>query len=161
MAKFTYDGNIKVWWVTTLTSTTAPSLAEITAGVELTPFMRSLSLPFSGSVVDSGTADSRFNTTVPGTFGGQEASFTGTRDDVDANDDAYAALARDEIGYLVVSWTGGSGANNAIAATDEVDVWEAQVISRQNADYGRQTLGEFTSTFSILSVPDEGSTVAA
>jgi hypothetical protein len=160
VAKFTYDGNIKVWWVTTLTSTTAPSLAEITAGVQLTPFMRSISLPFSGSVVDSGTADSRFNTTTPGTFGGQEASFTGTRDDVTADDDGYTALTRDSIGYLVISWTGGTGADNAIAATDKVDVWKAQVISRQKADYSRNSLAEFTSTFSILTVPSEDVTVA-
>lgn len=162
MAKLTYDGNIKVWFVPTLTTPAAPSLAEITAGTDLTPFLRGGNLlPFAGSTVDAGTADSRFNSTVPGTFGGQEATIELTRDDTSANDDAWTALPRDQIGYIVIAWLGGSGASNAIAASDEVTTAQVQVISREMAAYGRNELARFTATLAILDTPDEDVTVAA
>lgn len=159
MSKFIADGVLKCNFVSTLASTTAPSAAEINAGTDLTPFLRSLTTPFDGSTVDAGTADSAFNSTVPGTYGGQPLTATMTRDNVYANDDAWTALPRLTAGYFVIAPRGTAGAT--FAASDRVEVWQVEVISRNPTPYGRNELVTFELMCSVNSEPNIDVTCAA
>lgn len=159
--KFIADGVIRLHYVPTIANTAAPTMAEIGAGVELTGFLRSLDTPLEGSTVDAATAESRYNKTVGGTYGGQPITGEFTRSNDYDDDDAWLALARETTGYFVVARRGGSGTDGAIAATDRVDVWSVEIISRNPSAYNRNTLETFTVTASVNEEPDEDVAVAA
>lgn len=153
MPKYAYDGVMQLWFVPTLTLS-APTLAQVTAGTNLTPYLRSLTTPFAGSTVDAATADSRFNSTVAGRYGGQPLSATFTRDKLVADDDAYTTLAFGTTGYWAVAWRGGTGGSGALAATDRIDAFYIEVLSRQPADYSPGSLAEVTVEVAVPIAPN-------
>lgn len=162
MSTFTQDEKIQVWLVDDIADITAPSLGEITAGDEITRFLRSLTTPLEANVVDSSTAESKFNKTTSGTYGGQAVTGTFTRDDVYADDLAWHGLERGRTTHLVICDRGGSGAAYSdnpnrlqLANGDRVDVWTIEVTSRQRGDYSRNELATFTFSASVPEVPAE------
>ena len=158
MSRTIQQGRIKVWFVPTLTAPANPSLAEITTGTNLTPFLRDAGdslLPMSGNLADASTADSRLNKTAPGTYGGDTGSMTLARDDEPADDDAWTALPRGAEGFLVVAWLGGSGTDFAIAATDEVTVAEIGVITRRQGYRPGNDIATFLSEYSIAEMYED------
>lgn len=68
MADIISDGKIKVGFVTTLTSTTSPSTAEVTAGVDLESFITpdGLSIDLGDDEVDTSALNSTFSTKAVG-----------------------------------------------------------------------------------------------
>jgi hypothetical protein len=156
--QFTAEG--RVWFVTTLSSTTAPTATQINAGVDLTPFLRrdGLSTPNSGSVIDIADAASQFNKTAPGTRGGDALTLNLYRESVAANDDAWDATAELTAGYIVVRRFGGSTVN--ATAGDKVEVYTGTVISREMQQIGDNDPQRFNVMFSVESEPSMSATVA-
>ena len=71
MAKYIAAEKSEVWFVPSIASTSAPLASELNAGTRLTDHMTGgFSADFSSNLVDSGTLDDAFNTTVAGTYGG-------------------------------------------------------------------------------------------
>lgn len=153
MPKYAYDGVIRLWYVAALDDEAAPALTELSAGTELTPYLRALDTPFEGSTVEAGTADSDFNSTVSGTYGGQPVTGTFTRDKVYADDDAWTTLGFGVTGYWIVAWRGGTGAANAMQVGDRVDVIPIDVMSRNPVPYGRNVLASLNVQCSVPDVP--------
>ena len=119
MPKLSSEGNVKVYWLPTVVSKTAPTVANIAAGTELTPF-----LPTSGVGIDwtqnnasIDMLDESFTAEVVGTEGAS-ITLTFVRDDVD--DDACDLFVRGTNGFLLVSRFG-----SPIAA-DKVEVYPVQ-----------------------------------
>jgi hypothetical protein len=159
MARLGSTGNIRVWWVETIAAPNAPTVAEITAGVDLTPFMRrdGLATPRSGQTIDASDAASRVNKKAPGNIDAGEVTFRGLRDSVAADDDGWTTLAEDEAGYLVVRRFGGSTV--AATAADKVEVYEGSVISREAQPIGDE-VQNFVAVISVENVYQDA-TVAA
>lgn len=155
MARFIPDGVLKVRYVPTIVNKSAPSMAEINAGTDLTPFLRGLSTPLEGSTVDVSDASSKYNKTAAGTYGGQTVNGEFYRDDVAANDTAYSLLPRGTKGNFVIARRGGSGTGGAIATGDKVDVWPIEVITRNPADYTRNEPTGFTVSCAVPGEPAE------
>ena len=160
MARFIPDGVLKVSYVATIADTSAPTATEITAGTDLTPFLRGLSTPLEGSTVDISDASSKYNKTAAGTYGGQMVTAEFYRDDDQANDTVWNLLPRGTEGYFVVARRGGSGTDGAIAASDYVDVWPIEVITRNPADYARNEPTGFAVSCAVPNEPAEDVTVA-
>lgn len=161
MSKFVSDGIIQLHYVDDLDNKNAPALSEINAGVDLTGFMMSLDTPLEGSVVGAATADSAYNSTVAGTYGGQPVTGEFTRDQVIANDTAWTTLPFRTEGYFIVARRGGGGANNALQAGDKVDVFNIDVSSRNPVPYGRNELARFVLGAAVLTPPVFDATVVA
>lgn len=161
MSKYVSDGIIRLYYCADLDNTAAPALSEIAAGTELTSFMMSLDTPLEGSVVDAATADSAYNSTVAGTYGGQPVTGEFTRDQVQANDTAWNTLAFRTEGYLIIARRGGGGANNALQAGDKVDVFNIDVSSRNPVAYGRNELAKFALGAAVLTPPVFDATIVA
>lgn len=166
MAKYVFDGIIQLHFVEGLDGIAdydAPTLAEIVAGTNLTPFMMGLNTPMDGSTVDAATAESRYNTTAAGTYGGQALEFTFTRDQAYAADTAWTTFpppggSGSTEGLLVAAWRGGSGSLDefnmeALAVGDRVDVWPVEVISRNPAAYARNELAKGVVQFAVPTPP--------
>ena len=161
MARFIPDGTLRVSFVAAIEDVSAPTASEIEAGVDATGFLRSLSTPLEGSIVDISDVSSRFNKTASGTYGGQEVSAEFYRDDDQADDTMWNLLTRGVATNLVVARRGGSGTGGTIAADDYVDVWPVEVITRNPADYARNEPTGFTVQFAVPDEPIEDATVGA
>lgn len=152
--KFVSDGIIQVHYLPSVENIAEPTLAEIAGGVNLTPFLRSIDTPLEGSAVDAATAESAFNSTVRGTYGGQPVTGEFTRDKVKANDTAWNTLPFGTEGFFLVARRGGTGSNGALAATDEVDVFPIDVTGRNPVAYGRNELARFALQAAVPAPPE-------
>lgn len=155
MARFIPDGVLEVVFATSVSDMTGPTLAEVTAGTRATGFLRSLSTPLEGSIVDISDVSSRYNKTTPGTYGGQEVSAEFYRDDTQGGDTMWNLLPRGTTVYAIIARRGGSGAEGIIGTGDYVDVWKLEVVTRNPADYARNEPTGFMVSFAVPEEPVE------
>lgn len=158
MARRGYTEEIRVAFVATIASPAAPTVAELTAGVNLTPFLRrnGLSRPQTGNTIDASDLASRQNKQAAGTYGGDSWTVRAYRDDT--ADTAWDTLEPGTDGYLVVRNFGGSG--EAFAAADEIEVAPITVVSRSAADTADNEMQSFEAALAITG-DIEYATVAA
>lgn len=149
-------------WVGFLTTIAAtdlePTVAEINAGVDLTPFLMGLNASSQGNQVPTPSFDTLFETSIPGT---SQAAFTADFYRDDEADVAWETLPRKTEGYIVVSRFGGSGADQKPIAGDTVEVWPIRVISRTAANMQNNAVQTFTCTAAVNIEPNEAAIVAA
>jgi len=163
MARLTPDGFTKVHVVDTIANTAAPTLVEITAGSEVTPFLTpaGIDTPEEGTDADSSDLSSPRDKSVPATIGG---TVTGEyyRDDATAGgaDTAWTAQPRLKDTHLVIARFGGSGASNAIAVADVVEVWKVRVSQRSNTRLARGDVMRFVCTYALQADPVLNAVVA-
>lgn len=155
MARLISNGEVRVWWVTTIADPAAPTVAEIGAGTDITPFMSSLDTPLDGNAVDASDLSSAFNKTVAGKFGGN-VNAEMYRDDT--ADDAFDLFPRNTTGFIVIRRFGGS--DTAEASGDLVDVWNLRVITRSDVALDDESVQAFTANFAALDEPDINVAVA-
>jgi hypothetical protein len=158
-----FPGTGKIRWVTTLSSTSAPTAVQINdaAAIDLTPWLRQdgLNRTMSGNTTDVADARDTFERTDIGTFSATlEVTFL--RDSVAADDDAFTALTRGTTGYMVIApfgWTGG-----AVTATagDRCEVWKATVSSRGPETEGPNKAQVVKITFALPDQPNLAAVVA-
>lgn len=160
MARITPDSYTKVHIVDSIASLAAPTIGEINAGTEVTAFLTpaGLDTPEEGTDADVSSIASARDFSIPATIGG-DISGEFYRDD--ASDDAWDAIPRLTVTNLVISRFGGSGTDNAIIATDTVEVWPVRVSQRSNARVTRGEALRFTSTFALSGDPELAAVVAA
>lgn len=156
MARIISNGEVRIVWVMSIADPSAPTVAEITAGTNITGFISSLDTPLDGNAVDSSDLSSAFNKTVAGKFGGN-VNAQMYRDDT--ADTAFSLFPRNTTGFLVIRRIGGS--DNAVIAGDDVDVWPLRVITRSDVALDDESVQAFTVNFAALDEPDIQVAVAA
>ena len=72
MARYVHDGLTKVYWVTTISSQAAPTVAELNAGTSLAAFLKKdgLNISLSQNMVDNADLEDTFDAQGVGTYGG-------------------------------------------------------------------------------------------
>lgn len=162
MARLMFPGNGKIRWVTTLTSTTAPTVAQVTAGVDLTPWLRQdgLNRTITSALTDVADARDTFDRTDIGTYSAT-MEITFLRDSVEGNDDAFTTLTRGARGYMIVAPFGFTGVAGAPLATDRVEVWPCVVSSRGPEAEGKEKAQVIKITFGLYDSPELEAEVAA
>jgi hypothetical protein len=156
VARITPDGYTKIHFLTTIATLAEPSPTEISNGKELTPFLTpaGLDTPETSTDADTSSIASARDFSVPATIGG-EVTGEFYRDDGTGSttDVAWTALPRLTTGFLVIARYGGSGANNAIAVGDTVEVWQVRISERSNARVTRGEALRFSSKFAVSADP--------
>lgn len=139
------DNNIKVWWVTTLSSTTSPTAAQISAGVSLEGFITNDGLDVSQdqnfvdvSVLNSSSELQEFGKSK------LDASLTMKRDSTDT---AWTTFASQPSGYLVVR----RGVANTTAATaaQKVEVYPVKASIRMPIKPASNDMEKFQVKFAL------------
>lgn len=104
MPKVTSEGRYKAYWAATIADIDAPTEAEITAAVDLTPQLPTagVDITFNENNASIAMIDEAFVAEAVGTYG-VSIALTFTRDDVDADDDAWNTFDRNEQGFLITS----------------------------------------------------------
>ena len=156
MSRVISTGVVEIFVVPAIADISAPTTAEITAGDDLTGFVKrdGLSTPQSGSTADISDIGDRFNKNTAGSYGGDNVSVTAYRDDEDGEDSAWDALIPLTEGYLLVSRFGTPEAGS------KVEVYPIVVISRSLADTADNEAVSFTTDIAVVDVPDLDAIVA-
>ncbi len=147
-------------YVPTLTNPAAPTVAGLTAGVPLTAHLgrSGLTTPRSANTMDISDAFSKQNKSGRGTKGGEQLSLTFFRDSVTGSDTAWSTLTEATDGYLVVRRFGGPAV--AWAATQKVEVYPIEVISREMQPIAENTPQQFVATCAVPAETQQDATVA-
>jgi hypothetical protein len=174
MPRYSPTGKIGIVLAPSVADITAPTIAEITAGTNLSSYVTrdGLKTPATGNTIDASDIASLFNSTAPGTYGGDAAELMchrGSKGGGTGDDKAWTALARGTIGFLIVARTGfaqnattGLGTPSATAvAADRVEVYPVTVISRAMADTADNETSKFSATLAITAEPADDAAVAA
>ncbi|MEV7422872.1 hypothetical protein [Streptomyces sp. NPDC091212] len=171
MPRYGTTGRIAIVFAPVVADPSAPTIAEISAGTNLSDHVTrdGLKTPSSGNTIDSADIGSRFNKTSPGTYGGDAAEITAHRDSQSTSDLAWNTLEQDAIGFLIVGRSGfgqsattGLGTKNGTpTAGDRVEVLPITVISRAMNDTGDNETSKFTASLAITGEPEQDAVVAA
>lgn len=119
MPRLASEGNVKVFWLSTVASVAAPTVANIAAGTELTPFLPTsgVGITWTQNNASLPMLDESFTVEVVGTESAA-IQLTFVRDDT--SDDAWELFDRGTNGYLLVSRFGDP------VASDVVEVYPVQ-----------------------------------
>jgi hypothetical protein len=165
MSRIASTGVIALKFVPTIGSKTAPTVAEIAAGTDLTALLTrdGLTTPSDGSTIDVAGANDRYNATASGSYGGQPITAKFFRDTVTGTDTAWTTLPRQTTGYLVIRRFGGStnSSGDAFAAAQKVEVWPIDVLSRTMLPIADNEAQKFEVQCAVPSAPEQNATVAA
>jgi hypothetical protein len=157
MANYIGAEKSEVWTVPAISNTSAPTAAEMNAGVRLTTFIRSdVTTDFSGNLVENGTLASAFNSTVAGTYGGGLNTLTSVLRNNTA-DTAWDALPRGTAPYLAVQ--SGVSTGTSWASGDVIDQLYAIEVVARKPTLSRDGLVTFDADFAITTDPVYGATV--
>jgi hypothetical protein len=127
-------GLSKVFIVTTLTSVSTPSAAEVNAGVEISPAVRGIpDAPRSGNQADDSDISTRVNKQVRGTI--DLGALTVQLKRTLATETEYNAVVEGDSRFLVVLRQGTAGASPA--AGDMADVFTIEVNTKGPGTPGR------------------------
>lgn len=149
MARFFRRGKTRVFFLPTIVSgTKAPTVAEITAGTDLSLSTNDITgFSFANQPIDVPDLASAFTSKIPGPDEADDSTLKLYVDSV--TNPLLTTLAKDVAGYIVIK----DYKIGAMAAADKVDTWPIIVASTAK-DY---SLGNdpatFTSTFTITSPP--------
>lgn len=161
--QFTGTGQLRLLTTVAHVTLAQATIAEITAGVNLTPFLRRDGISergAEGADVDVSDATSFWDATDIGTSGAK-LELTLYREDEDADDDAWNALPRGTRAYLVVAPFGFSGVAGAPAATDRIEIWKIAVSSRRNAAIAANDPQLFMVSCAVPMEPNDDAAVVA
>lgn len=141
-----------------ITNISAPTAAQVTAAINLTPYVISLNASSRGNTVPTPSFDTLFETSTAGT---SAATFDADFYRDDAADSAWELLTRSTRGFFIISRFGGGGTENKPISTDLVEVWPVIVTSRTMANMSSNTVLTFTVSCAVSLEPDEDAVVAA
>jgi len=149
----------------TVSDTTGPTVAEITAGTRLETYIvgDGISTPRSGATTDISSLAERETYNIATTITNGDITMSLWRE-FDGTDAAWTALDDSAdpptTQYLIVARGGFSGAAGAPVATDECDVYTVQVVSRSPSPPNKNDGQSFEATLAVVGV-DFAATVAA
>lgn len=133
-----------------------PTAAEVTAAVNLTPLIMSLTATTQGNVLPTPSFDALFETSTVGT---SSSSFSADCYRDDTADTAWATLPRKTRGFFIISRFGGLGALHKPITGDTVEVWPIIVSSRSMAGMSNNAIQTFTVTCAVIKEPNEAAVV--
>jgi hypothetical protein len=154
--RYTYE-QLSVWWVTTLSSTTAPTAAQINAGTVLTASVPVDGVNLSGTRNNASQAmlGDAFVTEEPGTWG-TGLEITLVRESTTDTIWALFAGAYKTTGWIVLRRSG----TGVAAAAQKVEVYPCTTHEPQMLASAENEYAKFTVTFSVTAKPELEATVA-
>ena len=160
MARFMRKGRTKIFFIPAAPAPAAVTVAQITAGDELTPELAEVNgFTFSNSPIMVPDMDSAYTSQIGGEDTAAESSMTFyEKTGGDAANPIRTALAKDTPGFALLFPEGLAGASPA--AGDDYEIWPVVVTSNARTYTVGNEAAQYAVSFSVTSPPSEG-TVAA
>lgn len=163
MARYTPD-ELETWhFVPSIANKNAPTVAEVTAGEEITGAVITVSgFKYSGSKVETPDLKSRFNSSVPGRYTADDSNIQFYKGDESTDVEAIVEdLLADDTAGFIVRIPPEDGDPQAIAAATTCAVWPVKVMSNTEDPPAPGEVAKFTVDFSIPSAPAKHAVIAA
>lgn len=163
MGRYIGPGILEVWYVPTMSDYTAPTVAELAAGTDLSGGIVAggADFPDPGTTVDASDLSSSFDKQAAGTTGGNQGVLTFHREKPLASDTIYTALPRGTAGYIAIA-PRGLATKGTWAVADDVDVFPIEVIGRNSSNLAdRSSTQQFTVDMAITGEPEYDYQIAA
>ena len=137
-------GTRKIYWVTTIATYTAPTRAELNAGIDLSAEVANVTgFTVTSATVPTPDLSSRFASEIPGTITAASCALSIYASNTSS--DVRTVLPRGTIGYVVILWEGD-------ITGQRMDVFPATVTA--SAVNASETAAELVDvSFSITKVP--------
>lgn len=152
MADMLSDGNVKVSFVPTIASTSAPTATELNAGTSLECLITAdgFALSVKEDTVSIPKLCDTTNSEAPGraTY---SADVTYVRKTVTAEDKAWTTMLRGVSGYLVVRY--GTAASTAFTAADKVHIYPGKAGERRQEKVVANGAVTFTGSWFVSAPP--------
>lgn len=148
MSRTVYEGNNKVWYVPTIASKSAPTMVELAAGKDFTPYVTKdgIAVPNGQNMVDSATINDIYDAQEPGSWGGGPLTLTMFRDDTDETN-SYDFITYGLRGYLVI------GRFGTIGIADKVEVWPVAAHQPTLMQSAANEMQKFTAAWAVTGQP--------
>lgn len=148
MSRTVYEGNNKVWFVPTIANHASPTMVEINAGTDLSPFITKdgIAVPNGQNMVDSATINDTFDAQRVGSWGGGPLTLTMFRDDTDESD-SYDLITYGLEGYIVI------GRFGTIGIGDKVEVWPIEAHQPTLMQSAANEMQKFSAAFAVTATP--------
>lgn len=158
MAPYVYEGKTRIQWVETIASKTAPTVAELAAGTDVTSYVTKdgLTTPANQNMVDNATIAETFDAQVVGSWGG--ALELMMRRDA-SSDTAWNTWDYGDNGYIVIRR--GLAASTSFSAGQKVEVYPAQAHQPVMEPSAANEQQRFKVAFAVTAEPAMKATVAA
>ncbi len=154
MTALAHDGQVVWYFLPTVASVAAPTVANINAGTRITN-ITNYTLPSSEAEVDVSGIDDIYDTSVVGTSKVGPIELTMKRDDTSETANFDLLVFRTN-GFLVRSKSG-----VANVAAKKVEVYPVQIGQRRLEGYGKNATQKFMVSFYVTSQPNITAVVAA
>lgn len=156
MPKIPYEKYTRVYFLNTVANIAAPTVAEITAGVYLSPFVTKdgVQTPNSQNFIDSADITSNYDSQEPGSYGGAPVNLTMFRDGT--TDTAWNLVQYGTRGFLVIA----RRSTDTPVAGDKVEVWPVAMHEPVMQNTAANEMQKFTAGFAVTSTPNTRATVA-
>lgn len=153
MARFMRKGKTRVYYVPTITTLTAPTVAQITAGTRLdTSLSEVTGFEFANQPIDAPDMSSSFVGKITGED--QVTNSTMTFYEDDTTNPIQTALPKGTNGYVVFFYKGIAGASPAIG--DKTESWPIQVASSSRKYSVGNEAAAYVIAFTNTAAPVEG-----
>ena len=159
MADITADGKTRVYWVTSIANTAAPTTTELNAGIDLTSTLTADGLSgFNPNTADVDTSSlaSTFTTNVNG-----RTSFSNTQLTLkkqSGTDTIFTTLVRDTAGFLAIRRS--IAQSTAWASSQALEVYPALCEEVSRMDPAPNTIERYVIGIKITSSPSLRAAVA-
>jgi len=157
MADLVNDGNVKIMWVTTLSSTSSPTATQINAGVDITPYITAdgYNVTTSEATVDTSALNSVDDTFIPGRRTDEiELTFKNQGDSAAP----WTTFASNPDGWIVERR--GVAYGTAIAASQKVRVFPVKAGFRNKLPVAANEVEKFSVKFHKTAATVDTATVA-
>lgn len=162
MSRLVYEGRTKVYWLSTAPADpTAPTVTEITAGVDVTPFVAKdgVAVNITDNKVDSATIEETWDAQVMGSEGA-DVTLTCFRDDDDETD-GYELFVHGTVGALVLCRFNPDPETDP-AEGDKVEVWTEMMMGNPRMmNSATNEVQKFEASFAVGRRPNLHAVVAA
>jgi hypothetical protein len=157
MGQYAFDTLTRVDWVVTLSSTTAPTAAQLNAGTNLSTLVTKdgVNVSLSNNKVSTATIATITDTEVPGSTGAS-VTLTGLRDD--SADTFWNLAVYNTAGFVVIRR--GILYSTSYSAAQKVEVYPAKMFNPIPAPSAANTSQTFTVEFAVTGEIQLKATVA-
>lgn len=159
MTRRTHEEFTRIWWVTSISSKTAPTVAEIGAGTDISAFVPKdgLKVGSTNNAVRNDDITSAFMPEIPGSYG-NKLTLSCFRDD--SGDTAWTLFqTRGTAGFLVVRRM--LALATAVAAAQKVEVYPSAIGQPILADTAENERVKFDVDIFVTATPVLAAVVAA
>lgn len=157
--RFMRKGTTKIWWVATVASPAAATVANFTAGTNITKQVNEVNgFSFTNNPISVPDMDSRFSSQVTGEDTAENSNFVMYELKGTPADTIRPLLAKDATGYVAFFYAGLAGASPA--AGDKYELFPAVISSNVRRYTAGNEAATYVVSITITDVPVEGTTAA-